>query len=96
MTPKLTACGYVPSLSTVPFPHSLSCPQVRTYARPLPQNYGYEAQFVPPQIIDDVEVEVQEESRRARPKVQRAAPPPKDRSESPEIKIEKKKLQRCK
>jgi len=94
MTPKLTACGYVPSLSAVPFPHSLSCPQVRTYARPLPQNYGYEAQFVPPQIIDEPE-EPREEPR-ARPKVQRSAPPPKARSPSPEIKKEKKKVQRCK
>jgi hypothetical protein len=44
------------------------------------RNYGYEAQVV----------------QRERPKVQRSAPPPKERSASPEIKIEKKKLQRCK
>jgi hypothetical protein len=75
------------------------CPQVRTYARPLPQNYGYEAQFVPPQIIDEPVASFsreEAEAPRARPKVQRSAPPPKARSPSPEIKKEKKKVQRCK
>lgn len=67
----------------------------------MPTYYGYEAQFVPPQIIDEPQEPQEEEVALKTEKkvVQRSAPPPM-RSPSPEpepvLKKEKKKVQRGK
>ena len=78
---------------------------MRTGVRPVPQAYGYEAQFVPPQIIDEpLPLPPQEEEevsmKREKKSVQRSAPPPM-RSPSPDeeepvMRREKKAVQRCK